>query len=515
MDLEILKAVSNITQRAERIDDTKIQSTYEEIGVVPLLNNRNNQIIYGRRGTGKTHVFKYLASELKVGNNIVVYVDCRTLSSASSLEDTTASSKYRSHAIFRDIIDEIEDSVKQYIASTAPKDSNLALDALEQMVRAASIKETKRRDTRKTETKRRTNADNTKVGVILPQLSLDFNYSVAEENAVQTTTSYHMEERMKLIFPDINYKARELVQCLGGNIFVLLDEWSSVPLDVQPFLADCINKSFFAIPQFTFKIAALEYRSNFTIVMQNNLHIGFELGSDISSNLDLDDYFVFDKNPDSITSIFAGILFKHIKSELPEGYLSEIRVATTQQLINYLFSNRPVFKELVRASEGVPRDMINIFSLAYFDAQKQSKNKIDKPIILSAARDWFEKDKFTNIDDSLNSVLQRIVTEVIGNRRARSFLIRRELERNDVIQRLFDARVIHFVKRGYADKDNPGVRYNIYTLDYGTYVDLLQTAKKPDDYLPFDGTYSKDIIVPFDDKRSIRRIILTEAILKP
>lgn len=57
-----------------------------------------------------------------------------------------------------------------------------------------------------------------------------------------------MEEHEKLVFPDINYKARELVQHLKVNIYVLLDEWSSIPLDVQPFLADCINKSFFAIP---------------------------------------------------------------------------------------------------------------------------------------------------------------------------------------------------------------------------------------------------------------------------
>lgn len=516
MDSEILKAVSNIVQRAERmIDDAKIQSTYEEIGVIPLLNNRNNQIIYGRRGTGKTHVFKYLASELKIGNDIVVYVDCRTLSSASSFEDSRPSRKYRSHAIFRDIIGEIEDAVKQYIALNAPNDSVLALDALEQMIKATSIKESKKRDTRKTEVRGRTTTDNVGMKVSIPQLTLDFDSKVEEESTAQTTTSYRMEEHEKLVFPDINYKARELVQHLKVNIYVLLDEWSSIPLDVQPFLADCINKSFFAIPHFIFKIAALEYRSNFTIVMQNNLHIGFELGSDISSNLDLDDYFVFDKNPDSITAIFAGILSKHIKSELPEGYLDKIKVTSTQQVINYLFSNRAVFKELVRASEGVPRDMINIFNLAYFDAQKQNKNKIDKPIILSAARDWFEKDKFTNIDDSLNYVLQRIVTEVIGNRKARSFLIRRELERNDVIQRLFDARVIHFVKRGYADKDNPGVRYNIYTLDYGTYVDLLKTAKKPDGYLPLDENMSsRDIVVPFDDKRSIRRIILTEEMLK-
>jgi hypothetical protein len=35
------------------------------------------------------------------------------------------------------------------------------------------------------------------------------------------------------------------------------------------------------------------------------------------------------------------------------------------------------------------------------------------------------------------------------------------------------------MQRGYADKDNPGVKYNIYTLDCGTYVDLIGTVKQP------------------------------------
>jgi hypothetical protein len=54
------------------------------------------------------------------------------------------------------------------------------------------------------------------------------------------------------------------------------------------------------------------------------------------------------------------------------------------------------------------------------------------------------------------------------------------------------------------------VRYNIYTLDYGTYVDLLNTSRKPD--LGFDQNTEgseEAYVVPFDDKRSIRRIILT------
>jgi hypothetical protein len=68
------------------------------------------------------------------------------------------------------------------------------------------------------------------------------------------------------------------------------------------------------------------------------------------------------------------------------------------------------------------------------------------------------------------------------------------------------------MQRGYADKDNPGVRYNIYTIDYGAYVDLIGTSKEPE--LDLMEREELDVVVPFDDKRSIRRIILHENILK-
>ena len=68
------------------------------------------------------------------------------------------------------------------------------------------------------------------------------------------------------------------------------------------------------------------------------------------------------------------------------------------------------------------------------------------------------------------------------------------------------------MQRGYADKVNPGIRYNIYTLDYGTYVDLMGTSKQPvTDFL--EPGSEPDLIVPFDDKRSIRRIIFDEDVL--
>ena len=65
------------------------------------------------------------------------------------------------------------------------------------------------------------------------------------------------------------------------------------------------------------------------------------------------------------------------------------------------------------------------------------------------------------------------------------------------------------MQRGYADKDRPGVRYNIYTLDYGTYVDLIGTQKDPaGDFTEELEQEGAETIVPFDDRRSIRRIIL-------
>lgn len=88
-------------------------------------------------------------------------------------------------------------------------------------------------------------------------------------------------------------------------------------------------------------------------------------------------------------------------------------------------------------------------------------------------------------------------------------MVPRELQHHPLLERLFDARVLHLMQRGYADKDKPGIRYNIYTLDYGTYVDLLNTTKQPElDFQEFQG--QKEMVVPFDDKRSIRRIVLEE-----
>ena len=103
-----MRAVSKILQRSERqVDDEKIVETFVDLGVVAQLANRNNQIIYGRRGTGKTHVFRVLRSQLEDEDqdNIVVYVDARTLGSSAQFSDPSVELQRRVIALLRDILD--------------------------------------------------------------------------------------------------------------------------------------------------------------------------------------------------------------------------------------------------------------------------------------------------------------------------------------------------------------------------------------------------------------------------
>jgi Cdc6-like AAA superfamily ATPase len=80
-DQNIIRAVSRVLQRSERQEDLqKLLSTFVDVGILPILDNDNHQILYGRRGTGKTHVFKVLGSKLAENpKNTMVYLDARTL----------------------------------------------------------------------------------------------------------------------------------------------------------------------------------------------------------------------------------------------------------------------------------------------------------------------------------------------------------------------------------------------------------------------------------------------------
>ena len=320
-------------------------------------------------------------------------------------------------------------------------------------------------------------------------------------------------ERLALNFSDVARALRELAGSLSSRrIWFLLDEWSSVPADVQPYLGEFLVRCVLPLQdRITVKIAAIEQQARFRKQLASGEMIGIELGADVAANLDLDEFMVFEQNEERARGFFRGLLFKHVTAGQEGDAGPEVAaIKTAAEFIREGFTDRRAFDELVRAAEGVPRDAINIAAKA---ALRATTNKISVPDVRAAARAWFQSDKEAALagrPDAL-PLLNWIIDRVIREKRARGFLVNQRSAAAPLLLAMFDARVLHVVRKGYSAQDEPGERYDVYVIDYGAYVDLIRTKSEPlgtlltDDDDDDGGAY---VEVPTQDLRAIRRSIL-------
>jgi hypothetical protein len=286
------------------------------------------------------------------------------------------------------------------------------------------------------------------------------------------------------------------------RVWLLLDEWSAVPIELQPYLADLIRRALFPSKAISVKIAAIEKRSRFQLALKDGDYIGIELGGDASADLNMDDFMVFDNDEEKAIRFFKTLVFKHIKTLASHGEFTIPESET--ELIRTAFTQDNAFREFVRAAEGIPRDAFCILSLA---AQKNIASPISMDTIRKSSKTWYQRDKEVAVSANTEALglLHWIIDEVIAHRRSRAFLLRRGVS-SDLIDSLFDSRVLHLLKRNISAHDEPGIRYDVYKIDYGCYVDLLSTMNAPQGlFEQEDGAYLE---VPPDDYRAIRRAIL-------
>lgn len=110
--------------------------------------------------------------------------------------------------------------------------------------------------------------------------------------------------------------------------------------------------------------------------------------------------------------------------------------------------------------------------------------------------------------EKAKTLLMWIVDKVIRERQTKAFLLEAGT-RDPLVDFLYDERVLHVLRKGMSAQDEPGKRFHVYGIDYGCYVDLINTARAPRGVLDL-GVATPDIsvIVPRTDFRSIRRCVL-------
>ena len=254
------------------------------------------------------------------------------------------------------------------------------------------------------------------------------------------------------------------------QLWVLFDEWSSMPSDLQPLLAEALRGTLMPVSGLVLKLAATRQRTRLTSDDRGAQRVGIELGADVTV-IDLDDALAFHGDMGAAEAFVREVLYRHVSVSLGASSTS---VASALAFEANSFQ-AGALRELAVAGQGVPRDVLNIARTA---ALRASDRRISVEDVRESARDNYRVDKASAIRAGLESepLLRWIFSEVLG-RRARGFLVEQD-RKSQVIGELEDARILHVIRRGVHVLDRPDKRFDVYELDYGTYVDLLADSNQ-------------------------------------
>ncbi|MGD0352118.1 MAG: hypothetical protein ABSB38_01255 [Dehalococcoidia bacterium] len=484
-DIEFVKAVSAIQKRAEKqTDSDRLIDIYVTTDLANRARTTNSQLVLGRRGTGKTHMFRVLQEMLGMEGEVALYIDCRMLGSA--ITDSTGNPQGVAIKYFRTLLNEI---------------STRLFDMARRM--EAPIKDSQQ-----------------KVFGTVWGLLLQIEPKSTEKYYESTFNYRQITESMQTIISGLDIR----------HLFIILDEWSQIPVSAQPYVAEYLKRAIMTIPEICIKLLALSYQCDLSKQISEGV-IGIKLGADIPDVLDFDSYLIYDEKPIFVSEFFSQVLYNHLGAEL--NWDLKITGQEKSKRIIDIFTQNKAFTELVRAAEGNCRDFLCIFGNAYWEGYRKQEDvkAISMSHVRDAAASWFDNEKYANIrNDILPSMaLMYIFNNLIKGYKSRTFMVETSKSKHEILTRLLNERVLHKLPRFDSHKDKPGERYELFTIDYGAYVRFIGTVYEPNQGMVKNGYQAKmhfadevvtvqdeeqEFMVPHDDRRSVRRIVFDPDAIK-
>lgn len=142
------KSIDMIQQISKRAEDLSPQEQAQSFVAIRridgALKNRDSRIIFGRRGTGKTHILSYVRNHASRQGDMACSIDLRTLGSNNSIySDQSMAPHIRATILIRDLLTDIHDKMLgEYTAphSTLPKGLAEKLESLQRCVKTVLVR---------------------------------------------------------------------------------------------------------------------------------------------------------------------------------------------------------------------------------------------------------------------------------------------------------------------------------------------------------------------------------------
>ncbi len=452
MNKDLNKVLKFIEENIRVTDQTTIEYL-DPKGHIERLNSKQNQVIFGRRGSGKSLLLKSL-KETRPG------VICLSI----NLEDFKDISFPNSIIqVLKSLINQLNkevqsnfkifDNFKKWNRSRAiRKRYNNLLKSLQDRLNQPDLY-----DEAITQRKGSKLGGDLKSGYGSTKGSL--NTELTEE--VETSKSFKIDKLnvLKNELPELKELLNETCLLLGKDIFLILDDFYFIRKSDQPYFIDffhrlCKNTGLYL------KIATIKQRTS--LYIQGETYVGMEIGHDAQSlNLDY-----------SLENF--GAMVKFMK-ELLAHINSKVNVNIDYDKI--LTDN--AFKFLCLASGGVPRDFFSLF-ISLGNKMLDNEKSISKPNVIDCSIDnlpnKMEAFKTDTAEEKeiLEHYLQFIRDEIILGKKYNSFLVSNSEalkfpQINQAIKELVDLRLIHIVNSNTSSAPSDGLRYSAYMVDIGLF----------------------------------------------
>lgn len=446
---DLTKALRFIEENMRVTEQTSIEYLDSQ-GVMGRLKIKQNHIVFGRRGSGKSLLLKSLRDIGEVECISINLEDFKDISFPNSIIQVQK-------ALIKKLIPKVISQHRWYSLRNKKKSILLKMRLNKQL--KSLNHHIKHPDIYDQEIKEK----NLKKGMARAKKKIlggegEGTYEASKETELSKKLKVNKLDILKNDLSNIKELFSDVAKYIEKDIFLILDDFYFIKKNEQPYFIDFFHRVSKNIPLYL-KVATIQHRSK--LYVQDQSYVGVELPHDaqpIYLDYSLEDF-------DRLVS-FKRKLLEHINQKVGvdidyDGLITE-----------------NAFRFLCLASGGVPRDFFSL--LISLESQFGGDRSISKPNVIEKAienvknkMETLKKDAFDE-EVLLEHYLQIIRSEIIDNKKWNAFLlsnsdVQNYPQINQAIKELVDLRFIHLVNPNTSAASSDGTRYSAYMLDIGLF----------------------------------------------
>lgn len=456
------------------------------------LSSKDHQIIWGRRGTGKTTVMKAFTYNvnyiLQDPSIIAIYVVmAKVIPTEEEISILTGDGSSLAIYVFSKLIGRISDALEEmYIVRSGAMDTDADkkfVDAFCELhdyleIYQTSIKggEVSVEKLKSSELKKEIVREvGTKISATETVLNFCINLFRNKNKTSTAKQSFSLAGKIQFVLETevITNLISQMLDALGVTLaYICLDEYSEIDkvseFSIQSKVAQLIKQVFFKDARYSIKIATIWSRSKLHTRGGNRVE-GIEYQQDIFEGPDLDIMFM-EQNSDVIS---------YFKEVLVNTYLmgQEVKDETKEALSDYIESDIfsiPGLRHLICGSQGVSRTFVILVK----DYLQQFLKRKDGSVKLGVVYNMI---KHHYLEDVRNKIpyytLYKTVDKYLSQSLCRYFLVTRDdYNRCKSLIKYLSARGVFMQMPGHLTDREIRDEYKLFVIHYGNYLDALESA---------------------------------------